>query len=142
MAKATADLEPTHADQVLERMTDILEQMQRNAPPNEPGFGHPEYQRRLREEGFFDEFPVPVFQNGKQAEPRGLKAETRARMADLKPGTYITGLVSVLREPNGTVHLQYRHSTMADQIKLSQHVRNFDDLIDQIWAEQTATPAA
>ena len=85
MARQTADAEQPDTQVVLERMTDILEQLQRNAPPNEPGFGHPEYQKRLREEGFFDEFATPVYQNGKEAQARGLKPETIERAPKLRP---------------------------------------------------------
>lgn len=126
---------------VLERMTDILEQMQRNAPPDEPGFGHPEYQKRLRDEGHFDEFAVEVYQNGKKAEPRGLKKETLERVGKLKDGTYMKGTqgqVEVSHDGRGRVHLSYRAGTVMDSIKFSMAVGDFDAMIAKIWAEQNA----
>jgi len=131
----------TAGPQVLERMTDILEQMQRNAPPNEPGFAHPEYQKRLREEGWYDEFPVEVWQNGKKANARGLKKETIEGVAKLKDGTYLKGTpaqTEVSHDGRGRVHLTYRAGTSMDSIKFAMAAGTFDDLIAKILAEQNA----
>lgn len=123
---------------VLERMTDILEQLQKNAPPNEPGFGHPDFQARLREEGFFDEFAKPVYQNGKEAQARGLKPETIERAPKLKPGRYLGGLVDVAKDHRERVHLLYAYVRDRDRMIFEKKVRDFDDLIDQIWTEMHA----
>jgi hypothetical protein len=121
---------------VMERMTDILEQLQKNAPPNEPGFGHPEYQRRLREEGFFAEFAVPVWQNGKRAEARGLAPETIAHVTQLRPGVYLNGVVRVDVDSRGQVHLAYASASKSDRMKFAALIGSFDTLIARIWAEQ------
>lgn len=138
MARQQAEIETQDTNvAVLERMTDILEQLQKNAPPNEPGFGHPEYQARLREEGFFDQFAVKVWQNGKMAEARGLRKDTIERAAKLTPGTYaVKGIrVDVAVDGRGEVYLSYPSATMTDRMKFAGAVRNFDDLIDQLWAQ-------
>lgn len=141
MARQTvADVEMPEgtSNSVLERMTDILEQLQRNAPPNEPGFGHPEYQRRLREEGFFDEFARPVWQNGRKAEARGLKRETIERAPQLRAGKYLGGMVEVAIDRHGQVNLLYAYNRERDRMNFNMRVRDFDDLIEKIWTEMQA----
>ena len=140
MAVKQAVEEPVEAapPSVLERMTDILEQLQRNAPPNEPGFGHPEFQRRLREEGFFDEFAKPVYQNGKEAQARGLKKETIERAPQLRPGTYANGLIEVAKDHRGRVHLIYKYTRERDRSLFNQRFRDFDEMIQAIWDEMQA----
>jgi len=139
MAKVNESEVETNSTAVLERMTDILEQMQRNAPPDEPGFGHPEFQKRLREEGWFDEFPVELWQNGKKASARGLKKENIERVAHLKDGTYMKGTqaqTEVSHDGRGRVHLTYRAGTVMDSIKYAMAAGTLDDIIAKIWAEQ------
>jgi hypothetical protein len=141
MARQTIEPETEQPDgqtAVLERMTDILEQLQKNAPPNEPGFGHPEYQKRLREEGFFDEFAKPVYQNGKEAQARGLKPETIERAPKLRPGKYLGGLVEVAKDHRDRIHLMYASVRERDRLIFAGKVRDFDDLIDKIWTEMHA----
>ena len=131
--------EDTGRTAVLERMTDILEQLQKNAPPNEPGFADPRYQARLREEGYFDEFPVDVFQNGKKAEPRGLTAETRELVGKLKPGLWLQGAVSVQVDQHGKVHLGYKTAGKGDRMNFYAKYPDFDTLIAKLWAEMYPT---
>jgi hypothetical protein len=138
VAKHTAVDEQSDNSAVLERMTDILEQLQKNAPPNEPGFGHPDYQARLREEGFFADFAKPVYQNGKEAQARGLKPETIDRAPKLRPGKYLGGVVEVAKDHRDRIHLMYASVRERDRLNFAQKVRNFDDLIDQIWTEMHA----
>lgn len=139
MAKTSVETEAPQDTAVLDRMADILEQLQKNAPPNEPGFGHPEYQKRLREEGFFADFAAKVFQNGKEAQARGLKPETVDRATKLRAGKYLGGRVEVARDGRDQVHLLYPHAKVQDQIKNAQLFPNFDVLIEKIWTEMHAS---
>jgi hypothetical protein len=138
VAKHTAVDEQSDNAAVMDRMADILEQLQKNAPPNEPGFGHPDYQARLREEGFFADFAKPVYQNGKEAQARGLKPETIDRAPKLRPGKYLGGVVEVAKDHRDRIHLMYASVRERDRLNFAQKVRNFDDLIDQIWTEMHA----
>ena len=127
----------TESSALMERMTAVLEKLGENTKPYEPGFGDPAYQARLKDEGFFDTFPVPVFQNGRECEPRGLSEETRTRASSLKAGTYLGGKVTVERSDK-LVHLKYKSQKIED--RMSQSWRDFPDLIQQLWAE--SHPAA
>lgn len=126
------------ADETNDRIASVLEQLVANTPVQQIGYGHPQYQERLREEGVFAEFAAPVFQNGKQAQARGLKAETIEHATQLRPGKYLGGLVEVLRDNRDRVHLVYPHAKVADRMRFQQKVRDFDDLIAQVWGEMHA----
>jgi len=120
-----------------DRIAAVLEQLAANAPAPEIGFGHPKYQERLREEGVFADFPVPVYQNGKKAQARGLQPETISRVAELKPGRYLGGKVEVARDAKNSVHLLYKTGTPDDRMRFYALAPDFDTLIGKIWAEQT-----
>lgn len=128
-----------------ERMADILEQLQKQAPPHEPGFGSPEYQQRLRDEGYFDEFPVKVYQNGRQAEPRGIPAEIREKTGQLKAGTHTltrygkSSTVTVDRTDK-MVHLKYGSQEIEQRMRYPWN--SFEDLIEMLWLAQHPTPTA
>lgn len=115
-----------------------LEQLVAQAPPEEIGYGHPKYQQRLRDEEVFADFAVPVFQNGKQAQARGLKPETIDRVVLLRSGKYLGGRVEVLRDARDRVHLLYKHARIEDRMRFKALVADFDDLIAKIWAEMQA----
>jgi hypothetical protein len=117
---------------LMERMTAVLEKLGENQKPYEPGFGDPAYQARLKAEGFQDEFPIPVFQNGREAVARGLSQETRERASALKTGSYLGGKVSVEAGPK-SVHLRYKSQKIED--RMSQPWRDFPELIDKLWSE-------
>lgn len=127
---------PSHDD----RLAAVLEQLAANAPVQEIGYGHPKYQERLRAEGFMDEFSAPVFQNGKQAQARGLKPETVARAPQLRPGKYLGGKIEVVRDHRDRVHLSYKNKTVRDVIALENVLKGegFDKMIDLIWTEMHA----
>lgn len=134
MARQTQDVETPDTN---DRIAAVLEQLAAQAPVQEIGFGHPKYQERLKAEGFFDEFAVPVYQNGKQAVARGLKPETIERAPKLKPGKYLGGKVEVVRDGRDRVHLIYASAKVTDRMKHSQMLNGtgFDGLIDRIWQE-------
>lgn len=118
---------------VMERMTAVLEKLGENTKPYEPGFGDPAYQARLHAEGHFDTFPIPVFQNGRECEARGLSEETRARAAGLVTGTHVGGKLHV--EATGkVVHLRYKSATVEDRMR--QPWRDFTEMVNLAWAEQ------
>lgn len=125
-----------------DRIAAVLEQLARQAPPEEIGYGHPKYQARLEAEGFNQHFSVPVYQNGKLAQARGLKDETIEHAAKLKPGKYLGGKVEVFRDAKDRVHLLYKAAKMEDRMRFGQLVRDFDDLISKIWAEMGEPVAA
>lgn len=138
--KADQDTQDTTND----RIAAVLEQLAAQAPVMEIGYGHPKFQERLREEGFFTEFAKPVFQNGKEAVARGLKPETVERAPKLKPGTYLGGKVEVMRDNRDRVHLFYASTKVTDRMKFDQLLKGegFDGLIDRIWTEMHTTAAA
>lgn len=105
--------------------------------------GSPEYQARLREEGFMDDFfGVKVFQNGYEAQARGIPEETRRRVGQLKPGKYLKGRVTVDIHQNGEV-VRLLYPTTGDNMMKNQALwKDFPDLVNQIWNEQQATSAA
>lgn len=125
-----------------DRIAAVLEKLAENAPVQEIGYGHPKFQERLREEGFMDAFASPVFQNGREAQARGLKPETIERAPKLKPGKYLGGKVEVMRDNRDRVHLFYKNSKVEDRMRFQQLVSSFDDLIDKLWAEMQAKATA
>lgn len=121
-------------------MTQVMEKLGENTKPYEPGFGDPAYQARLKTEGFFDTFPFPVFQNGRECEPRGLSDEVRTRASGLKAGTYLSGRVTVERNAR-CVHIKYKSMTIEDRMR--QSWKDFSDLVNQVWSEMPhVLPAA
>lgn len=105
------------------------------APVKEIKEGDPEYTARLVAEGFYDEFPHPVIQNGYEAQARGLSAETRQRAGNLKQGRYLKNRVSVEVSGNGDVHIKYPTSKVDDRFKNQTLWKDFQDLVNQIWDE-------
>ena len=140
MARQTIE-QDTPQDQTNERIAAVLEQLAANAPIVEIGYGHPKYQERLREEGFMTDFAAPVFQNGHQAQARGLKPDTIAHAPQLRPGKYLGGHVEVNRDGRDRVHLSYRHAKVEDRMRFQNVAKDFDDLIAKIWAEMHPQPA-
>lgn len=125
-----------------QRTAEVLEQLAANAPKREVQFGDAEYQSRLRAEGYFDAFEAPVFQNGREVEPRGLKAETRERAPKLQPGKFLNGRVQVTVDSRGQVHLLYKNATPEERMRFAMEIApDFDMLIDRIWREQQTVVA-
>jgi hypothetical protein len=121
---------------LMERMATVLEKLGENTKPYEPGFGDPAYQERLRAEGHFDTFPIPVFQNGREAEPKGLPVIVRERASSLPAGKYCGGKLTVERNDTA-VHLKYKSVTVEDRMK--QPWKDFPDMIAMAWAEAHPT---
>lgn len=109
-------------------------------PAREIKEGDPEYVARQRAEGWFDEFPNKVFQNGYEAQARGLSEEIRHKAAHLKPGSYLGGRVKVEVGQNNARYLHY--PTKGDAMLINQSKwSSFEDLISKIWNESQAVPA-
>lgn len=123
------------------QIAQALDQLVKQAPPEDIGYAHPKYQQRLRDEGVFTVFAAPVFQNGKEAQARGLKADTVERAPKIRPGVYLGGRVEVVRTARGGVNLIYRSARPDDRTKFGKLVVDFDDLIEKLWAEMQAKPA-
>lgn len=122
---------------LMERMAAVLEKLGENTKPYEPGFGDPAYQARLKDEGYFDLFPFPVYQNGREAEPRGLSADTRERASNLQSGTYaFKGVTVTVERSSRAVHIKYKSTTVEDRMRYASAWRDFPDLIDKLWREQ------
>src|SRR5574341_767360 len=138
MAKAAVEQD---TPDVTDRIAAVLEKLAENTPVKEIGFGHPEYQQRLRDEGFYTAFAAPVFQNGREAQARGLKPETIERAPKLKAGKYLGGKVEVVRDNRDLVHLLYKNAKVEDRMRFQAIVRDFDDLIEKLWNEQAAAAA-
>ena len=138
MARPTTT-EPETPD-TTDRIAAVLELLAANAPVQEIGYGHPAFQQRLRDEGFMAAFAAPVYQNGREAQARGLTPETVERAPQLTPGTYLGGKVEVARDSRGRVHLLYPHAKVEDRMRMEQLLRGdgFDGLIDRIWQEMHA----
>lgn len=118
-------------------MVQLMAKLVENQPTKVITEDSPEYQERLRAEGYYDTFPKPVFQNGRDAEARGLSAEVRERAASLRPGTYIGGKVTVEQAPGGGVHIKYKSRTVED--RMAQTWRDFSELVNRIWSEMHVT---
>ena len=123
-----------------ERIAAVLEQLAANTPVPEIGFGHPKFQQQLRDSGYYVEFAKPVYQNGREAQPRGLRPETVERAPQLKAGKYLGGKVEVVRDPKDRVHLLYAHAKVEDRMRMEQLLKGegFDGLVDRIWQEMHA----
>jgi hypothetical protein len=118
-------------------LANILQQLVTNQPAKVITEASPEYQERLRAEGYYDTFPKPVYQNGREAEAKGLSPETRTRAATLRPGTYLGGKVTVEGTPNGGIHIKYR--SVSVEHRMSQTWKTFEELVDRIWSEMHPT---
>jgi hypothetical protein len=81
----------------------------------------------------------PVFQNGHPIQIKGASAATIRNLDNLKPGTYLDGLITVRidgREPNETVHITYPCSTIDQRMRIYSRVSSFSDMVKKIAAEQ------
>ena len=126
-----------------------LQMLAANQPKRVLDESSPEYQDRLRAEGHYDKFDRPVYQNGIEASPRGLSAETRRRASNLKAGSYCDGKVEVRVGNSGEVAISY--SAKGDKpaafynrywMKPGDPDPKFEYLIDRIWDEMHATAPA
>ncbi len=111
-------------------------------PEKEIKEGDPEYVERLRAEGFYDNFAIPVYQNAYEAQARGLPKEVIERAAKLRSGNYIKttanpmGRVEVTNDGK-TVVISY--PVLGDALmQNTQHWRDFPELINKIWDEMQA----
>lgn len=127
---------------ILKQNADLMAQLVANQPIKVITQDSPEFQNLLRDQGYFDTFPKPVYQNGYECEARGLSEDVRTRAANLTPGTYTIKGVTVVVEPsaNGGVHLKYRSRSVEDRMKYAAAWSDFSDLVNTLWDQMhTAT---
>jgi len=127
--------------ELMKSFAGAMNQLVANQPMKVLSQDSPEYQERIRAEGFFDNFSKPVYQNGHECEARGLSVETRERAVNLKPGKYLGGKILVESLPGGGVHLKYKSRTVEDRMQAPANIP-FPEMIDRIWAEMHASLAA
>lgn len=119
-------------------LAQAMAQAQSIYQPRELKEGDPEYVAMQKAEGWYDAFERPVYQNGKEANPRGIPADIRHKAANLRSGgPYIKGRVRVEASEKG-VHLFYPTKNDAMMINQMQYFSSFEDLIEKIWHEQNA----
>lgn len=111
------------------------------APKPEMKEGDPAYTEYLKAQGLFDVFEKPVYQNGYEAEARGLSEEVRTRVCRLRPGQYLKRRVTV--EVDGrSVHLKYPTKREDDRMINMGLWSSFSDLVNKIWDEMHQPVAA
>jgi hypothetical protein len=124
------------------QLADTLSQLQANAKPDQMGFDDPRYQAQMRSEGFYAALPRPVYQNAFAVEPRGLSQDTIDKLMAIPSGKYLHGVVSVTVDEKGRIFLRYPAATIEDRMNFSRVVKDFPDLVDQLYAEaQLLQPA-
>ena len=130
---------------VLERLAEergsnaaLVEALKEIQPKEEIGYGHPEFQARLRAEGFMDEWAVPVFQNGRAANPRNIPEHLRLNVALIPAGKYVGGTVEVTRGGKDEVYLHYKSQTIEDRMTFSTKFPTFERLLETLLAEVSA----
>jgi hypothetical protein len=88
--------------------------------------------------------PIPTFQNGLAIDLRGVEttklAKTMQQLGEIPSGEYLDGIVKVTRtEPKvnteGRLDLRYDGSTTEKRMIYASRVRDFSDMVDQIWRE-------
>lgn len=119
---------------VLERTEERLTRMEENRPPPDYGYADPRFQARLREEGWFRDFPVPVYQNDKRIFGERMSQDLIDRVAAMKNGKYLNGYVTIWRDGKNGIHIEYRNSTPDDRMQLP--FKSFEDLVARVTAEQ------
>ena len=132
-AQLLAQVLAQNAD-LMQSFAGAMQQMAANQPTKVITPDSPEYQEMLKAQGFYDSFPRPVYQNGKEADARGLSVETRERAANLKPGKYLGGKMTVDATNDGGIHLKYKSRTVEERMQAPANIP-FPELIDKIWAE-------
>ena len=105
--------------------------------------GSPEYIARLKAEGFHDDFfGKTIYQNGYEAQARGLSEDVRKKVSELKAGKYLKGRVTVDVHQNGDI-IRLLYPTKGDEMMKNQALwKDFSDLVNQIHAEMHAGVAA
>ena len=122
----------------MDQLADAFAAAMRSVQPvKELKEGDPEYTDRLKAEGFYDEFPHPVYQNGYSAQARGLSAEVRERAGTMPAGRYIKGRLTVEVDGKGGRHYKYPNRDN-DRIINREHWKDFPDMVTQAWQESHA----
>jgi hypothetical protein len=123
-----------------EQQAETLEALRASQPPRDVSFGDTDYQARLKAETKV--FPRPVFQNGREANPAGESDATLAKIAELKPGKYIGGFVTIDETPKGGINFVYKNATPDQRMVQMGKFTSFADLVAKCHAEMQTTVAA
>lgn len=115
------------------QLAETLSMLQQNQRPREINFGDADYQAKLRAERV--EFPRPVFQGGREADPSGQSAETLAQIAALKPGKYLGGFVTIEPTANDGINFLYKNSTPDQRMTQMGKFSSFADLVAKCHQE-------
>jgi hypothetical protein len=118
-----------------------LSQLQANAKPEAMGFDDPRYQAKLHADGVYAALPRPVYQNAFAVEARGLTQDTIDKLMAIPTGKYLKGVVSVVVDEKQRIFLRYPAATIEDRMNFSRLVKDFPDLVDQLYAESQLSPA-
>ena len=122
-----------------ERLATAFERLVDSQPLPQMGYADPRYQQRLKDEGYFDEFAKPLYQNGKESPATGLSKDIIAKVNALRDGKYIGGHVTVNHDSRGHIYLSYKSATPDDRFRNRDLFANFDELINKITAEMAAS---
>ena len=88
--------------------------------------------------------PIPTFQNGVPIDLRGVQeptlSQTMKQLGELPSGSYLDGLFRITRtEPTlnteGRLDIRYDSSLTEKRMNYVSRVRDFSDLVDQMWRE-------
>lgn len=87
---------------------------------------------------------IPTYQNGMPVDLRGVKepmlSKTLQQLGEIPSGTYLDGIVRATRqEPThnteGRLDIRYDSSTTEKRMIYCSRVRDFSDMVDQMWRE-------
>lgn len=117
----------------LELIAETLAALKASQPTREIGFSDPDYQARMRAET--KAFKTPTFQNGIDVDAAGLSDEIIERVAHLKAGRYLGGIVEVDVSHKGAVNFRYKNKTPDQRMALQTKFGSFEELVNKIWNE-------
>ena len=92
-------------------------------------------------EMFRKQFTYPVYQNGIEAQARGLSDETLKQAATVAPGRYLNDIVEVVRtgrDKEQRIFLFYDNSSIDKKMMLKNYFTSFADLFVKIHQEMAA----
>src|SRR5215510_1365142 len=106
---------------------EALVALHKSQPPRDVQYGDPDYQASLKKDR--REWKSPTYQNGFDPDPTGLTLETIDRVANLKAGHYLKGLIEVQVSAKGAVNFKYKNKTPDQRFALQVQFRDFTDMV-------------
>lgn len=132
------DASPDIATALIEsanRQTELMEMLAANQPRKRKTHGEVLVEMTRKQ------FKYPLFQNGIQAQARGLSDDTIRKAATLASGRYLNDIVEVVRtgrDKDQRIFLVYDNRTIDKKMMLQRHFTSFSDLIDKLTKEMAA----